>query len=785
MSVLSVLTLFLFAPPVSPSNVSNGIAQEIRNAKPNTRTDLTQRIAKRGASAIPSLVPLLYNASSAVHQTAQQALRAIVYQANRSDATEHDAVVNALFKQIAPTSKHANAVRQTLIEMLSLIAAEKDIPRLTPYLSDRGVREAACLALTRLPFPTAQTALLTALKTADSEFQGSLILHLAERGDVTAVPTIQSYLKTAKDTVRLHAIHALGCLPDASSADLLWSRTEGNTVESRTAVRAYLELADRLLQAGDKANALAMYQRFQRVAITVPEKCVALTGITKSTPQDSVPLLLEALQSPESEIRGLALQLLTDNPAPSVTTSLIQAMNGLEPTLQATLVRLLAKRPGAQAREAILNATLSTRTDIRTAGFQALLYRSDIYNTARLQIFHRGLPAAQTDEERRVLIVGIRSIAHSSSLPYLESVIGNPAISEETWSAIIVITDKIAQNGRIDEAEPYYRRVLKQCEKVELVRHVVQKMRLYGKKADVAQQAGYIQHWWVLGAIPGRETWRTRDAFPIAEPIQVAQQVNVGERSFRWQYIDLDTPDGHLNFKDLFTNPDQSAVYAYSEISSPTDMDVLFKVGSDDDMFCWLNGTSVYRYIGGRGWKADEDVFPVRLVKGVNRILVKVLNGTGGWDCSLRITDTTHQPLVLAQRTPEGLPNTPTTEVASVGSTETAKTVRTASGLEYLDLKVGSGESAVQGDQVHLHIVGTLQNGKEIVNTRTRGQTYYFTLGGGGVIQGLEEGVRGMRVGGKRRLIIPPALGYHDALLTAIPPNSTLVFEVELISTEH
>ncbi len=788
MYVLSVLTLLIgqpFAPP-APKPPPSAIALEISAAKPNARPDLTLKIARRGARAIPALVALLYNASSPVHQTAQQALRAIVYRASRPDSgEERAAVVNALLAQVSLAAKHATGVRQSLMELLSLVAEERDAPRIAAYLRDKSVRETACLVLTRLPYPNAENALLAALKLADADFQASLLQHLAERGGVSAVPTIQTYLNSPRDRVRLAALSALGSLPDSSSADILWNRAEGNALESRTALRAYLELADRLLGAGDRANALAMYRRFQRVALTPSEQCVALSGIAKASPQESVALLIEALVAPEPQARGLALQLLSENPSPTATESLIAAMNRVDHLMQIEIIRLLAKRQGGAARDAIVQATLYQDTDIRTAGFQALLYRPDIYNSARLQILHRGLSAAQSDEERRVLLTGVRSVAHSSSLPYLESSLGNPATAEEAWRAIVAITDKIALNGRIDEAEPYYRRVIKQSEQVDLVRHVVQKLRLYGKKADVAQAAGYIQHWQVLGALPGRETWRTRDAFPVAEPIQFTQRLILGNNSFRWQYVDLDTPDGHINFHDLFTNADQSAVYAYSEIAAPMDMDVLFKAGSDDDMFCWLNGSSVYRFIGGRAWKADEDVFPVRLVKGVNRILVKVLNGTGGWDCSLRITDTTHQPLVLTQRTQEGLSGASAVAVLPGEGAAQTKVVRTAEGLEYLDLMLGVGDSAKSGDQVQVHIVGTLQSGKEVFNTRKRGEALYFTLGGGGVIRGMDEGVQGMRVGGKRRLIIPPALGYKDQSSSTIPPQSTLVVEVELLSAEH
>lgn len=102
--------------------------------------------------------------------------------------------------------------------------------------------------------------------------------------------------------------------------------------------------------------------------------------------------------------------------------------------------------------------------------------------------------------------------------------------------------------------------------------------------------------------------------------------------------------------------------------------------------------------------------------------------------------------------------------------------------LEVVDLVVGSGATAVSGDTLTVHYVGTLTNGTKFDSSRDAGQPYTFRLGVGAVIAGWDMGVPGMRVGGQRRLTIPPALGYGSQRVGSIPPNSTLVFEVELLS---
>jgi FKBP-type peptidyl-prolyl cis-trans isomerase FkpA len=108
--------------------------------------------------------------------------------------------------------------------------------------------------------------------------------------------------------------------------------------------------------------------------------------------------------------------------------------------------------------------------------------------------------------------------------------------------------------------------------------------------------------------------------------------------------------------------------------------------------------------------------------------------------------------------------------------------VTTASGLKYQDTKVGTGAEAKAGQTAVVHYTGWLTDGKKFDSSKDRGQPFSFPLGGGRVIKGWDEGVQGMKVGGTRKLTIPANLGYGaQGAGGVIPPNATLVFEVDLL----
>ncbi len=137
---------------------------------------------------------------------------------------------------------------------------------------------------------------------------------------------------------------------------------------------------------------------------------------------------------------------------------------------------------------------------------------------------------------------------------------------------------------------------------------------------------------------------------------------------------------------------------------------------------------------------------------------------------------------IVTERTP--VPSASKSPSKTTGPITLNNPTVTASGLKYEDTTVGTGASPKTGQRVTVHYTGTLTNGTKFDSSRDKGTPFTFVIGTGAVIKGWDEGVATMKIGGKRVLYIPAALGYGSRANGPIPANSDLIFEVELISVQ-
>lgn len=139
------------------------------------------------------------------------------------------------------------------------------------------------------------------------------------------------------------------------------------------------------------------------------------------------------------------------------------------------------------------------------------------------------------------------------------------------------------------------------------------------------------------------------------------------------------------------------------------------------------------------------------------------------------------EPSASATSSPSAAPSAP----QSVPPPKGSKMVTSTTGLKYEELAIGTGASPIKGHRVQVHYTGWLADGSKFDSSRDRGKPYDFVLGVGSVIRGWDEAILTMKVGGRRKLTVPPHLAYGSAgRPPVIPPNATLTFEVELVGAQ-
>jgi hypothetical protein len=148
---------------------------------------------------------------------------------------------------------------------------------------------------------------------------------------------------------------------------------------------------------------------------------------------------------------------------------------------------------------------------------------------------------------------------------------------------------------------------------------------------------GPIREWSLIGPFPcpNQQSW-SEPQFPEKE-VALDKEYEIGGKKLRWRSHKSDDENGFVNLKPMFRPNDKVAAYAYAEITVDKDTDCFFRLGSDDGILCWLNGQCIFKFLGNRPCVPDQDLIPVHLAQGKNRVLLKMCNGDGYWAFAFRV----------------------------------------------------------------------------------------------------------------------------------------------------
>lgn len=301
----------------------------------------------------------------------------------------------------------------------------------------------------------------------------------------------------------------------------------------------------------------------------------------------------------------------------------------------------------------LLDAVKNGTAREKNAAFHVMvcLAKNSDQNTA-LKLYHFVLQHHADVIDQKQALYGITSIGSTKSLSVVAPLEDNPDLSEAAAGYNLKMSTLLVRQNKEDARNLFFRaaRFSRQRAGVNMTLAQLRKKGVIGEtNGEIARCIGFINKWWIAGPFPNENDRAEKTSFFPEEKINFTRQKTFAGLVAKWHKYETDNIWGIIPLAEIFGRK-QEAAYAYAEINMPQNTAALFKIGSNDGVVCWLNGAKVHENFASRPLTIDEDIVPVHLKKGLNRILLKILNKGANWEVCLRVCDQNGKPLDLQDK---------------------------------------------------------------------------------------------------------------------------------------
>lgn len=614
--------------------------------------------------------------------TAKAALENIVHSAGGPGAAGEREAVAAKLAELLSSEITAKA-KIEILHLVAFVAGDAHVPAVAHLLDDpdRNVRETARIALERIPGKAATRALVAAAQRASDEARPALLVAIGRKGDPEGVAALLESARSGPSASRLAALKGLAHAGAAEAVPLFESAAaSAEVVEKATVFAELLRLADELEARELRREASALYALASRGAPLDHQRERALFRLSEGG--RGTESLIAALGDEAERVRAFALARLRERGAevaPAVRKAYDEAPRAARPAL----LRLLAERDPAGAEALLAEASASPDAELKLAALdvrgklddpsmegsyleiarggspsarpvalrgylllaEAKLARGEAAEASAM--FARALELESADAERIAALRGLVAAGNPADLPAVAGLLKSPSLAAEAARGVVALAPKLEDK---DEAEKRLLEIVTAELPKEIRSEAVEALRKIGRDPQVGiRKQGFVLDWWVVTPIPDPDGKGLERRYFPEERIRLGEVEQAEGKRHRWQKLTEVSLDGRFNLLTSFRRTENAVTYAYAEIESPEDRDVLFKMGSDDGIACWLNGERIHLNDALRGLAVDQDVVRARLRKGTNRVLLKIRNATGDWGFAFRVTDPEGRPLDLSR----------------------------------------------------------------------------------------------------------------------------------------
>ncbi|NOY60875.1 MAG: glycoside hydrolase family 5 protein [Calditrichaeota bacterium] len=270
-----------------------------------------------------------------------------------------------------------------------------------------------------------------------------------------------------------------------------------------------------------------------------------------------------------------------------------------------------------------------------------------------LKLYHRVLKSSADMIEKKRALYNVAKIGSAKSMDVVVSLENDPGLAEAAASYYLHMALILAESDHNKEAKQLLLRALQYSHQRSASERILAELRERGavheNNAQIAARDGFVNAWWVAGPFPNKNDRAEKTSFFPEKKIDFSQRKTFAGLVAKWQKYETDNIWGIIPLAEMFGRK-QEAAYAYAEIIIPHAFPALFKIGSNDGVVCWLNGAKVHENFASRPLTIDEDIVPVHLKKGRNRILLKIPNKGANWEVCLRVCGQNGKPLDLQDK---------------------------------------------------------------------------------------------------------------------------------------
>jgi len=637
-------------------------------------------------SADPAAVePLLKGAEAEAAYERSQMTEAALLLARRLGETGERAAGTRLARHLLKSRAADTHVRCAALQALAAAAGEAAMEEVVAAMSgdDPDLRAAGIAAAIAMPGEKATQRWVAQLKAANPAGKVAILDLLAKRGDPAALPAVLEAMNDADEAVRLAAIRAAATTGSEAAVAPLVAKLAGQSAPERSAAQSSLLLIPgeattaAIVKALDAATAdakapildiLAGRKGREHLKTILahttdanPKVAAAAVGaLGKLAVESDLPtlgkLLLEArddaVRSAAERALASACARLADKD--KATATVVAALKNTQGPTRAALLRVLGGIGTSGAHEAIRASLADPDEAVKDAAIRSLAdWRSDapapdllaVAKTAdkpahhvlalrgyvrmialskdrspadRLKMCQEALAAAKRDEERKLILATVGDLPSLDALKLAEGCLATDALKNEAASAVVRIARAISGLDRDAAKQAIARAVAAGSPEVQ--KQAKDALALIERSED------FIVTWLASGPYKGGKTATIHDP---EKP---------GAKDIKWKLITAsgDQP-GFVDLNKELGAPGDCAGYLRCQVFSPKEQPALIECGSDDGIKLWLNGTVVHDKDVPRSFKLNEDQIKVTLREGWNELLVKVVNGGGGWEAAVRL----------------------------------------------------------------------------------------------------------------------------------------------------